>query len=342
MSQVNFNNQNTQTQATQGAGDIDFASLLSKLGVMSDGTVVPPAKDGKPGTSSAELPVLPKPSLAAGSSLALEILMEAIGAEVQRSEIKAGMAGVKANNAQREAANKEKLAKIEEQIKNLEEAGIWDKIGNVFKYIGMALAAVACVAMIATGVGSAAGVAGLVLIGLSLANSVLDAIGEAVDGQGWGLTSWAGKLIEKISGSEEAGMWVKLGLDLAISVAALICTCGASSSSLAGQSVEKVNQIAQTVSKIASISKTIMDVGGAGTKIASAVYTKDSEDARAAQKRLEAILEKMQMLNDIVTQHMKTVIEDGQKVTDTVNEIVKENVQTQTAILTGGGAQAMA
>lgn len=342
MSQVNFNNQNTHTQATQGAGDIDFASLLSKLGVMSDGTVVPPANDGKPGANSTELPVLPKPALAAGSSLALEILMEAIGAEVQRSEIKAGMAGVKANNAQREAANKEKLAKIEEQIKKLESASIWDKIGNVFKYIGMALAAVACVAMIATGVGSAAGVAGLVLIGLSLANSVLDAIGQAVDGQGWGLTSWAGKLIEKLTGSQEAGMWVKLGLDVAISIAALICTLGASSGSLAGQGAEKVNQIAQLVNKITTIAKTTVDVASAGSKIASSVYTKDAEYARAAQKRLQAILENMQLLNDVITQHMKTVVEDSQKVANTVNEIVKENAQTQTAILTGGGAQAMA
>ena len=100
--------------------------------------------------------------------------------------------------------------------------------------------------------------------------------------------------------------------------------------------------MAEIVGKVASIVKTTTDVAGAGTQIASAVYTYDAEIARAAQKRLQAILENLQMVNDLITQHMKTVVEDSQKVANTVNEIVKENAQTQTAILTGGGAQAMA
>lgn len=338
MSQVNMN-QGAQTQTPQSVDDV--TALLKDI-VQSGaplGDVVPPARDGKPGSvSTTELPVLPKPVLAAGSSIALDILLDAIGDKVRQSETRAGLATVKANAAAREAANKEKIAKIEEQIKKLEEAGFWSKFTNAFKYIGMALAAVACVAMVATGVGSAVGVAGLVLIGASLANSVLDEIGTAVCGQGWGLTSLIGLGIEKATGSKEAGMWVKMGLDIAITIAALVCTCGAGASS----SLSNVEKTAQIVAKVANLTKAGVDIAGAGTSIASAVYTKDAEYARADQKRLQAILEQIQMVNDLVTKHMKQVIEDSQKTAETVGEIVKENAATQTAILTGGGGAAMA
>ena len=338
MSQVNLH----QSPTTQTPVDISDAELLSKLqqsGAADE--ILPPAKDGRQGSTSAELPVLPKPVLAAGSSIALDILLDAIGEEVRHSETKAGIATVKANADAREAANKEKIKKIDEQIEKLEKASIWDKIGNVFKYIGMALAAVACVAMIATGVGAGVGVAGLVLLGVAVADQVLDAVGEAVCGRGWGLTSLIGWGIEAATGSKEAGQWVKMGLDVALSIAAIVCTCGASSGQAAANA-DKLVKVAQMVSKIATATKAGTDVAGAGASIASAVYTMDAEYARADQKRLQAILEQIQMVNDLVTKHMKQVIEDSQKTAETVTDIIKENAATQTAILTGGGGAAMA
>ncbi len=332
-------NQPAQSQASHSAEEV---SLTTGKAVSGPGAgteeIVPPAKDGTKSASSQELPTLPAPALAAGGSIALDILLDAIGDKVRTTETNAGIATVKANAEAREATNKEKIAKIQEQIDKLEEAGFWSKVTSVFKYIGMALAAAGCVAMIATGVGSAAGVAGLTLIGVSIADSILDEIGTAVNGQGWGLTSGIGKLIEKISGSKEAGMWVKLGLDVTISIAALVCSCGASASSTAGN----LEQTAQTASKVALIAKSTVDVTSSGTTIASSVYTYEASKAQADQKRLQAILENIQMVNELVTKHMKQVIEDSQKTAETVGEIVKENTATQTAILTEGGGTAMA
>ena len=340
MSQVNLN-QGAVSQTSAGIDDVTLASKVVQSGATMPEDVVPPARDGKSGAASTELPVLPKPQLAAGSSIALDILLDAIGDQVRQGEVKAGIAGIKANAASREAANKEKIKKIEEQIEKLEKASIWDKIGNVFKYIGMALAAVACVAMIATGVGAGVGVAGLVLLGVALADQVLDAIGEAVTGRGWGLTSLVGWGIEAATGSKEAGQWVKLGLDLALSIAAIACTCGAGAGQAAANA-GKLAKVAQMVSKVATGAKAAADVAGSGASIASAVYTKDAEYARADQKRLQVILEQIEMMNDLVTKHMKQVIEDSQKTAETVTDIIKENAATQTAILTGGGGAAMA
>ena len=59
---------------------------------------------------------------------------------------------------------------------------------------------------------------------------------------------------------------------------------------------------------------------------------------QADQKRLEAILEQIRMVNELVTEHIKRQMEEGQKNTEAVTDIVKENAATQTAILTGGAA----
>ena len=338
MSQINLQ-QGSTPQAPTNVNDVDLVKLLQQIGELKGGDILPPSKDGQQGQSSTELPVLPRPALAAGSSaIALDILLDAIGDKVRQTESKAAISEVKANAAKREAENNEKIKKIQEQIDKLDNASIWDKIGNVFKYIGMALAAVACVAMIATGVGAGVGVAGLVLLGVSLLDNVLDAVGQAVNGQGWGLTSLIALGIEKATGDKEAAQWVKVGLDLAISIAAIACTCGASSGA-AGRSLEDVANI---IGKVSSIAQGVTGAASSGAAIASAVYTKEAEDARAAQKRLEAILEQLMMMNDVITKHLKELLETTQKTTETVNDIVKENADMQTAILTTGGGTAMA
>lgn len=337
MSQINFQ-QSTTPQAPTTVNDVDLGKLLQQLESLK-GALLPPDKEGQPsGPSSAELPTLAKPSLAAGSSIALDLLLDAIGDKVRQTESKAAISEVKANAAKREAENNEKIKKIQEQIDKLENASIWDKIGNVFKYIGMALAAVACVAMIATGVGAGVGVAGLVLLGVSLLDNVLDAVGESVSGQGWGLTSLIALGIEKATGDKEAAQWVKVGLDIAISVASIACTCGASAGAAGGA----LAKVAGIIGKVSNIAQGVAGAASAGANIASAVYTKEAEDARADQKRLEAKLEQLMMMNDIITKHLKELLEQTQKTTETVNDIVKENADMQTAILTTGGGAPMA
>lgn len=299
---------------------------------------LPPAQEKSEGSSLVELPQLTKPQLAAGSSIALDLLLDFIDTKNRDAEVKAGLSSIQANKEVREAKNKEKIAKIEEQIKQLEKSSIWDKIGKAFKFIGMAIAAVACVAMIATGVGSAVGVAGLVLMGVALADQILDTIGQEVNGQGWGLTSGIAKLAEKLGASKETAQWIKMGLDLAISIAAIACTLGAS----AGSSVSSIEKVTNVISKCATIGQGVAGVGAAGAEIGSAVNTYDAEMLRAEQKRIEALLQKLSMLNDLVNEHLKTVLEQAQKTTETVTDIVNENANTQMQIMTNGGGTSMA
>ncbi|MCR5814068.1 MAG: type III secretion system translocon subunit SctE [Desulfovibrio sp.] len=309
---------------------------LNKLA--SSGDTIPPDSDGNTTLSFTELPQLEMPKLAAGSSVALDLLLDLIDEKSRDTEVKAGISSIKANASVREAKNQEKIDKIQEQIDKLKNASFWDKLGNVFKYIGMAVAAIACVAMIATGVGGALGVAGLVLLSVSLANQILDTVGEAVSGQGWSLTSGIAKLAGLMGASKDVQQYLKLGLDLAISIAALICTLGASS----GSTINTASKAITIARKCATVAQGVTSIASSGAEIASGVNVYDAEVSRADQKRLQAILEQIQMINDLVNEHLKAVLEQAQKNTEVVTDIVKQNADTQTAILTNGGAAPMA
>ena len=215
---------------------------------------------------------------------------------------------------------------------------VTDKLSKAFSWIGAIAGVVVSAALVATGVGGAIGVAGLALACTVLANQVLDTVGEAVNGEGWGLTSLAGKLADKLFGND-VGQWVKLGLDLALTIATIAVSLGGGTASAASKGAATASKVANVVSKASSVTQGASAVAQGATQIASAVYTYDAAKASAEQKRFEALLEQLMMINDLNLSHMKQVIEDSQKTTETVNEIVKEHAATQTAILTGGASE---
>ena len=108
------------------------------------------------------------------SGLSLETLLDAVGFEQRRTETKAGMASLEARAQERAMANDEKLKSIQEQLEKAKSQSFLDGLLKAFKYIGMALAAIGSVAMIAAGsVGLAAGGSGAALIAVG-ANLLVD------------------------------------------------------------------------------------------------------------------------------------------------------------------------
>ncbi|MBQ7457142.1 MAG: hypothetical protein IJS54_06030 [Desulfovibrio sp.] len=286
----------------------------------------------------ADLPQLKEPGMYAGNTvLDLEILIKAIGDQVRQSETKSGIASIKANTQQMEIKNQEKLEKVQEQLEKTKNASIWDKIATVFKAIAAVATLIAGAVMIATGVGSIGGAA-MIAVGISLADNLLNTIGEMTTGHGFGISGFIAWGVGAISGSEEAESWTRLGLGLAIGIGCAIVTCGAGAASQA----DKIAKIATIVQKAAAITQTTAGAAGAVSSAVSAVYTYEGSKAVAEQKRLEAILENMNMMNELINKHLKAVLEDSQNVANSVKEIIDNNVEAQTAIITGGGGAAMA
>ena len=218
--------------------------------------------------------------------------------------------------------------------------------------------------LMATGGGAAiaVGVISMVL----LASSITE---EATGGKvGFSPAFITGKIMEAAGASETAIMWTKFAVDIATSIALAVggglaaagkiggsaAKAGADAASTAAKTASttadaaaKAAQAADKLKHVASIvARVSTGLGGANTvaqsatSIASAVNEKDISFLQAQQKRLEAILEKIAMANELDIEHIKQMMQRSEQTLQTVSDIVQECAQTNTAVLAGNPAMA--
>lgn len=290
------------------------------------------------------------------SGLSLETLLDAVGFEQRRTETKAGMASLEARAQERAMANDEKLKSIQEQLEKAKSQSFLDGLLKAFKYIGMALAAIGSVAMIAAGaVGLAAGGSGAALIAVGVASLALLAsfITEEASGgkAGFSPAFIIGKIMEACGASDTAIQWTKFAVDLATTIVLAACTFGAGAAGAAGKAAQTatkaVSDTAQTIQKAASWTARVATMAGgantiaqSATSIASASNEKDISFLQAQQKRLQAILERIAMANELDVEHLKQMMQRSEQTLQTVSDIVQESVQANVAILSGNPAMA--
>ncbi|MBR5998126.1 MAG: type III secretion system translocon subunit SctE [Deltaproteobacteria bacterium] len=270
--------------------------------------------------------------------LSLETLMDAIGSEERKTETKAGTATLKANAQARKAANDEKIKKLQEELEKAKEGKTLDTLLKVFKWIGIAVAAIGAVAMIAASGGAAAPI----ILGLASLFLVADSVTqEATDGKvGFGPGFLAGKIAEACGADEETVQWVKFGVDLAASLALMAGGIGAmraagSGAQIAANAVGKAQQAARVTAQAASYAGAGVTIAQSATGIANAFNEKDIATLQADQKRMNAILERLAQANDLTVEHLKRTLERIEKLTEQVAEIVDGSVETNVALMTG-------
>ena len=81
-------------------------------------------------------------------------------------------------------------------------------------------------------------------------------------------------------------------------------------------------------------------IAQSATSIASASNEKDISFLQAQQKRLQAILERIAMANELDVEHLKQMMQRSEQTLQTVSDIVQESVQANVAILSGNPAMA--
>lgn len=367
----------TTIQGAQTGQILDFTALtqLAAAQVQAQGgTPVPGAQESARAlmagltSLSAMLPELEAPSTGSSKGgtvvlgglslggLSLETLLDAVGFEQRRTETKAGISSLEARAQERAEANEEKLKSIQEQLEKARSRGFLDGLLKAFKYIGMALAAIGSVAMIAAGaVGLAAGGSGAALIAVGVTAMVLLASSiteEATGGKaGFSPAFITGKIMEAAGASENSIMWTKFAVDLATSLALVVASFGTGALGSAGNAAQStanaVSKSAEAVQKAASVTARAATIAGgantvaqSATSIASAANEKEISFLQAQQKRLQAILERISMANDLDIEHIKEMMQRSEQTLQTVSDIVQEGVQANTAILSGSPALA--
>ena len=290
------------------------------------------------------------------SGLSLETLLDAVGFEQRRTETKAGVASLEARAQERAIANDEKLKSVQEQLEKAKSQSFLNGLLKAFKIIGMVLAAIGSVAMIAAGsVGLAAGGSGAALIAVGVASLALltsSIMEEASGGKaGFSPSFIIGKIMDACGASDTAIQWTKFAVDLATTIAMTALTFGAGAAGAAGKvaqtATKAVSDTAQTIQKAASWTARVATMAGGGntvaqsaTTIASASNEKDISFLQAQQKRLQAILERIAMANDLDVEHIKEMMQRSEQTLRTVSDIVQESVQANVAILSGNPAMA--
>lgn len=372
-------------QGTQVGQISDFTALTQLAAAQlqgQGGTTVPGSEESirklletMSAALSSMLPDLEEPTMGGGSKtgtvlgglsmggLSLEALLDAVGFEQRRTETKAGISSLEAHAQERATANEEKIKSIQEQLEKSKSQGFLDGLLKAFKYIGMALAAVGSVAMIAAGaVGLAAGGSGVALIAVGVATMALLASSiteEATDGKaGFSPAFITGKIMEACGASESAITWTKFAVDLATSIALIACSFGAGAAGSVGKVAQTATKTASDVAKATSDTlQTAQKVAGAAaraaaaagslntiaqsaTSIVSAENQKDISFLQAQQKRLEAILERISMANELDVEHIKEMMQRSEQTLQTVSDIVQEGAQANAAILSGSPAMA--
>ncbi len=299
--------------------------------------------------------------------LSLEVLLDAVGFEQRRTETKAGISSLEAHAQERAQANEEKIKSIQEQLEKSKSQGFLDGLLKAFKYIGMALAAIGSAAMIAVGaVGLAAGGSGVALIAVGVASFALltsSITEELTDGKvGFSPAFITGKIMEACGASESAIAWTKMAVELLTSVVLIVASCGAGAAGSASKAVQTTTEAAaktaevatkaaskgvETFQKVASITaRTATALGGANTiaqsatSIASASNQKEISFLQAQQKRLEAILERISIANDLDLEHLKEMMQRSEQTLQTVSDIVQEGAEANVAIMSGNPAMA--
>jgi hypothetical protein len=282
----------------------------------------------------AELPKLIAPLIA--GNISLEELVKAVGMETRQVATKTGLETLKAKAAEREEANQNKIEEIQKQLEKLREQEKLSPFMKAFKWIGMVLGAIAAVAVAAAAVATANP---LLIVGaaIMLTMTVNSIVSEATDGK-YSIGAGVAELAKQCGASEETAQWIGMGVEIAITIVGAACTLGAGAAGSAAKAAEmagKVAQIAARVGQLASIGTGLTAMAQGGLSIANASYEKAIADSRAAQKDMEAILERIMEAQDIETKFLEAVMKRAEELLAAVQEIVQGNTEAQTAILAG-------
>ena len=277
-----------------------------------------------------EKPTLVSPLLASG--LSLDVLVDAVGAEARKTTVKTSNEALQAKSDHRKAENDKALGEIKSQLETLAKQNALSPFQKFFKYLGMALGAIASIATIA--IGAMTGNPLMVAAGVMMAVMVVDSIvSDATDGK-VSISAGVAKAAEACGASEETAKWIGLGVTVGLTLASIAMSLG---SSAAGSASTLASNVANALAKFQQASTVVSGitaVGNGACQIAQAVFQNEVTHSKARVKDIDAILERIRESMETEADFLKFVMEKFQGLLTTVSDIVKDSHEAQVAIQT--------
>lgn len=311
---------------------LDANWLLEKLGqVQAKGS----AQGGAQVSSAASAPELPAPSSAAMErlkNLSSEALLSLLSAEDRETTVQSGLESLKSNALERKQNSEERIKNLTEQCEKVRKQKKLGIFGKIFGWISKIVTAVLAVGTLVAG--AVTGTPLLIAGGVMLCLKTVNDIGTMVNGkstlqnalEGMGVSS---KTAGTISGVVDAGLMI----------GATVCTLGAAAGASGASAT--MSSAGRIIEGSASIVNGVAGVGAGTVTILSGINQSDVASLKADQKLLQAIMERLNHIQEADIDQIKDVMERTQSVTEGVKQVLKERAELTGTILTGG-AQAPA
>lgn len=285
--------------------------------------------DGKTVTRSASS-LLDEPTLDADQALAL---LQAISAKLRGENIESSTEAVQANKEKQEKLHDERMEKLMESIKTAADAKKSGEIGQVFAWIGVALALIAAAATAVLTFGAGAGASALMIAGciaaitgacLATTTQVVSSIPGAMEGMG--------------QDGQKAFMFTMMALQIAAAIVSLgagIGTAVNAAKATADVAVEatKMMKMATVVSNASQVAGGATEVAGGAANIARAEQQYNADMMRADMQEIAKFIKQLQQSDEKEIEFIKTLQEMTDKAWQIVAGASKDMMDARTAVV---------
>jgi len=250
-------------------------------------------------------------------------LME-LQSKLMDEQVKFSKEDIKTNMAEKKELHQQRLQAIQNALNKMSEAkkaGTW---GKVFGWIGSAAAILGGITTVAIGAALIATGAGSVVGALLIASGAM-AIAAGTVG-----------LVTTIL--DTAGVEMPNEVRIALTAVMVLLSLGSAVTGIAGgigiwaagiSIAEVVGSLPQYFAAIAQIMGGLSMIGQGGAQIATAIYTKESEDERARSQDMQAFMKKLQMLLEDEMERIKDVLKKMEEGVSMAMQIMSEQQDTK-------------
>lgn len=262
--------------------------------------------------------------------ISIDTILQAIQDEARRNGVQSAVDRLETTGAAADAENLKQLEELQKQVEANSKKSFWDKLGNVFKWIGLAVAAVAtaatAVAAVATGNGFL--IAAAVMGTIALADSIVSA---ANDGKG----IWT-SIAKACGASDKTANWVSFSINMFLAVGSIACGI-TGAVKVAGNVVEQASKLTTIATKLSSFSQIASGangIAGGVTTGMSGYYDNKIQKSKANVVDIEAILETLRNNQKDIEELIKLEMECADNLMSSVKDIVDDCSNAATKIMT--------
>lgn len=311
----------------------DVSAILSSRSVNVVNQTPSPNETGKP-TGATGVPALDNPGDLKSLQEDLEKLIAFLQLDNEERQAEMAKSRIESQKDSMAAEHKERMDKIDESIKKMEDAAKSRLANRIFGWIGAIVAvAAAVVACVVTGgaaaafavAGAAVAVGALIASETGLTDKITEAIADSLQkDQGMSKT--------------DAQLAASLIINLSIMAISLGCSIGglAAGSLQMGKAVadtvSTVSTVAKTVQSATSIGSTAVGVGSLASGATSTALGYVAESAQADVTELERVMAELQRRLDESEEELNAILEALQNGLSQVSELLASQTDTQADI----------